>query len=361
MDSKEMANILASESETLSDDLAVEFSEQLIQALSAVDLLIRLPPADFGDDTFFFPMLLPVDSGGEVLHSLPQWPTKFRMQDFRQYTRVFKVKRMTFDLMSHLQVRVLERLNNLRGRVVREWQNGLVAVIWDHSYLRVECDNASSIYLSIREAKESPAGRLLHTFHEVLESVLVANAQSFVICTNCLSEGRLPTERGICSWTLPSIQRLIVQGVRQVECSQSNMAVLLNNLCPDQTVDECGLPVLKVVEDEETVAEDSVGIVVKEKIAQGGAANIHMGKVVGESNPFPEKFVMKLFHPDEQDAFDDDYEERDSIYSELFGEFRREVLIQTTIRHPRIIRLFAVTTSPLGMMVEFMEWGSLHE
>jgi leucine-rich repeat kinase 2 len=282
---------------------------------------------NLGRDSSLFPVLLP--------HERPDfellWPPLERYlaeETNVQFDRIYQFDFVPPGLVSRLIVRLL---HSSEGK--RYWRNGALVEQPNRNHALVEFfPTLKQLSIKVRGKVALKPADLLRTITETFETLLTSwyNINRFgksVPCRHCLlNRLEQPTV-----FSYEELEDMAAREQWMVHC-QNGGQLALDILVPDLAMADF---------DGHRIEFNDVQI--EKELATGGFGVIYKGlwnkKVVA---------VKKL------------KEERLQDFTKAYDNFRREVWLMSSLKHPNIVCLEAYTVKPFSMIMEFLPCGDLY-
>lgn len=239
----------------------------------------------------------------------------------REVERVYQFDFIPNGFFSRLTIRLLHSQWN----ATVFWRYGII-LNKDDSYLYLQYNvDAKEIRLVLRQSGYgNKLGQLLESMNALIADWL-KNAEIHIHIPVRIPGG------GVVNVDIKAIEKAASNGATYVKITDS-YEVRLDEIAPDLTVI-----------DDTALNENDVQT--EAKIGEGGFAIVYKGSLSGTPVAIKRLIMNK----------DDEHRS-----SEIFSEFRREVWLMSTMRHPNIVALKGTLTKPsLSMVLEMMDGGDL--
>jgi Leucine-rich repeat (LRR) protein/serine/threonine protein kinase len=297
------------------------------------------PPVSGLELRSFIPALLPIDQPSELDRL---WPTFLftGLQFGRRWSAPISGNEFIARVMARLMHFCPKQLYWRTGILIEGEGTGELILV---EYNALE--KAVDVLVRPRTEKMSNMFRHVMETVETVRRLMKLQSVVQVPCTHCLADGR----QGTYYFSLGDCERAAMRG-RSLYCRDIR-PVRIELLVPDLAMSFYAGKTLDFGE-----------LTQAKKIGEGAAAEVFKGTWVGA--PQASYAIKKLRITDSEDQSMPDQlisAIDDSEVSKAFSEFRREVWLMASLKHPAIVSMLGVVMHPLSIVTEFVGGGNLFD
>eukprot|EP01117_Protostelium_nocturnum_P011694 TRINITY_DN4256_c3_g1_i11.p1 TRINITY_DN4256_c3_g1~~TRINITY_DN4256_c3_g1_i11.p1 ORF type:complete len:1743 (-),score=580.06 TRINITY_DN4256_c3_g1_i11:39-5267(-) len=308
-----------------------QYFDTFLTLLSKFEIFHNLDGDNYMNGRLLIPALV-TESEPENLETTI-WPP-YTVEKPKQLDRWFHLSFVPAGLLTRLLVRMFR----YSEEIVSYWSNGAVMIIRqkDHAeklLIRI-IPQSKLLMISVRGATSLPmrtARLVVETVDAIVNSWYHLDMIATVPCKHCFGLKISPPHE----FNVRECSFECAKGKRQLNCPNGEGILAMENLVPDIAMTDIGLDRFNYDTDLE----------LKGSLGRGAFGEIYEAIYNGKSVAVKKMIVEN--------------QEKETLIK-LFSEFRQEVWLMSTLRHPNVVNLKGYCINPYAMLMEKVDNGPLY-